>query len=267
MITVNREEFLAAQKALADILEKEYAIINQSPTKIENLTSRILLHKNHHALKSTISVETALPVIGTVDINELRKKLYDACLEINVGGAPLIDYRKCDNCNHVDSEDDMLPAKDLSHRLGDGDDYSDLECPHCGALSYKIGHCINKGDFDFLLKQDNKEEYCSQDFSDMADYYMAEYSGNHDESYVADALRLLLLRADYLATEGTADSPLGFAVNYVIETLAQKDAPRTHLKAKYLLVVAANKLNADGVFSARDFLAACLDSHKILQGS
>ena len=198
MIAVNRDEFAAAQKALIEVLQKEYAIINQSPAKIENLTARILLHKNHHALKSTFK-ESEIP--NDTIRSRLRNMLRRECGDIRVGGESLSNYRKCENCNHIDSAGDMLPAKNLTQRIGDGDDYSDLECPHCGALTYSVDHCIDKGDFDFILfrKDDGTGEFGAADFCDMSDYYMAEYSGNGDESDLADALRLLLIRADYFA--------------------------------------------------------------------
>jgi hypothetical protein len=43
----------------------------------------------------------------------------------------------CQNCTWTGDYDDAAPARDVHMRHEPGDEYSDIECPDCGALCYE----------------------------------------------------------------------------------------------------------------------------------
>lgn len=46
---------------------------------------------------------------------------------------------KCDNCGYTARYDTLPPAKDVEERCADPrDEFSDVECPKCGALCFEI---------------------------------------------------------------------------------------------------------------------------------
>ena len=52
---------------------------------------------------------------------------------------PEIEIYECANCGHRDAPDKLPAAKDVSQRCEAGDEFSDKECPHCGALCFPLG--------------------------------------------------------------------------------------------------------------------------------
>ncbi len=49
-----------------------------------------------------------------------------------------MEIYECQNCGFQDDESKFKEAKDLFERHAPGDTFSDIECPHCGALAFPI---------------------------------------------------------------------------------------------------------------------------------
>ena len=45
---------------------------------------------------------------------------------------------ECANCSHRAAAGDLPDARDLSQRLEPGSEFTDRECPHCGALCFPL---------------------------------------------------------------------------------------------------------------------------------
>lgn len=55
MINVTKEEFVASQNALSDVLAEKYDITNQSKGLLEYLAARVLGYQNHHQLNAKLT--------------------------------------------------------------------------------------------------------------------------------------------------------------------------------------------------------------------
>ncbi len=129
-ITVNTPEFEEARTRLAQLLEKEYSIINQSDGKLDYMTAFFLGHENQHKLKPLLKNSS---LTFNDPVTHFDKDFYK-------GNAHIKRYRddayRCDNCEFTAFEADFLPAKNLSMRLTQGGMYTEVECPHCHALAF-----------------------------------------------------------------------------------------------------------------------------------
>lgn len=192
-ITVSEEQYCASQEAMVAMLEKEFAIKNQSPSKIKHLVSQVLLYTNSHQLEAVL--KSSSPGCNLSEDNalkECRRKINEFAEAMMVDGEPVSSLFICDNCEHIDKHSEMSPAKDLSMRLDDGSEYTDVECPHCGALAYSMSNHIERGLFDGICKSTEPA---------MIDYAVALsdmhlHNGNKSEQQIADALRSLYFIAD-----------------------------------------------------------------------
>lgn len=113
-------EALRAAQELCSYLWNNTGVDNPEEGNIE-----IIAHEEKHA-------------------NQITALLNDARIRVDAAlhGIEIAHWRSrmkyhCTNCDHECTEAEVLPAKDLLQRLEVGDIFTDVECPHCGALIHE----------------------------------------------------------------------------------------------------------------------------------
>jgi len=216
-ITVSNEQFAASQAAMIKMLEDEYAIRNQSPSKIKHLTSVILNYTNFHQLEVLLKAKQDVQTLTADNLKKCRHQVATIAKRMMVKGTPLSGLYVCDSCLHIDMHDEMTPAKHLSERLDENGIYTDVECPHCQALAYSMNTHIEGGMFDTVFTSNTYATL--PDAIKFADTLTAEYSGNAIEQDVVDSLRMLYFMADHVGKEVFGNPSNKYQASHVLSSL------------------------------------------------